>query len=206
MRKLRRAPCICALDRAVDFLFGGGEREIAKSAQFSWRLRHFQAAVTTRQICIVPHFNDHRRRMTRQEAASCVSRSSGRHDEMTPLSSILSSTEVSRNSPIGSWQARRLLVWRPRSFYTNLVTRWLRALSGCLSSRLRSSSLAASLKWKATPKAPTPELLMALAGPAVSVVLGFCFLALAALSSSAAPHEYYGVLNYLGVLGRHQSG
>ncbi|HVV33096.1 MAG TPA: M50 family metallopeptidase [Vitreimonas sp.] len=56
------------------------------------------------------------------------------------------------------------------------------------------------------PKAPTPELLMALAGPAVSVVLGFCFLALAALSSSAAPHEYYGVLNHLGVLGRHQSG
>jgi CBS domain-containing protein len=50
------------------------------------------------------------------------------------------------------------------------------------------------------PKAPIAELLMALAGPAVSVVLGFCFLALAGLFPSASTHEYYGVLNYLGVL------
>jgi CBS domain-containing protein len=50
------------------------------------------------------------------------------------------------------------------------------------------------------PKAPVAELLMAVAGPIVSVALGFGFLALAGLISPSAPPEYQGVLHYLGVL------
>lgn len=50
-------------------------------------------------------------------------------------------------------------------------------------------------------KAPVAELLMALAGPAVSVVLGFGFLALAgAVPAAAAQTEIAGVLEYLGIL------
>lgn len=50
------------------------------------------------------------------------------------------------------------------------------------------------------PKAPLTELLMAIAGPIVSVLLGLAFLALAALVPPTAPPEYAGVLHYLGVL------
>jgi Zn-dependent protease len=50
------------------------------------------------------------------------------------------------------------------------------------------------------PKAPLAELLMAVAGPIVSVLLGIGFLAVAGLVPPAAPPEYQGVLHYLGVL------
>lgn len=50
------------------------------------------------------------------------------------------------------------------------------------------------------PKAPTVELLIALAGPVVSVILGFSFFAFAGLFPHASPNEYYDVLNYLGTL------
>ena len=50
------------------------------------------------------------------------------------------------------------------------------------------------------PKAPRAELLMAVAGPLVSAVLGFAFLALGNLLEPFAPREYSGVLHYLGVL------
>ena len=50
------------------------------------------------------------------------------------------------------------------------------------------------------PKAPKVELLMAVAGPIVSVILGFTFLGLASLLPSAAAPAYEGVLNYLGML------
>jgi Zn-dependent protease/CBS domain-containing protein len=50
------------------------------------------------------------------------------------------------------------------------------------------------------PKAPLAELLMAVAGPLVSVALGFTFFALGDLSAPFAPREYSGVLHYLGVL------
>lgn len=49
------------------------------------------------------------------------------------------------------------------------------------------------------PKAPMAELVMAAAGPLVSVALGVAFWALAALLA-AAPAEVHGVLHYLGVL------
>lgn len=50
------------------------------------------------------------------------------------------------------------------------------------------------------PKAPVAELLMAVAGPIVSVILGIGFLALADLFPPTAPAQYAGVLHYLGVL------
>jgi Zn-dependent protease/predicted transcriptional regulator len=53
---------------------------------------------------------------------------------------------------------------------------------------------------EAEPRAPLAELLMALAGPIVSVVLGAAFLFLAGLIPAEAPPEYAGVLHYLGVL------
>jgi Zn-dependent protease/CBS domain-containing protein len=50
------------------------------------------------------------------------------------------------------------------------------------------------------PKAPLAELCMAVAGPLVSVALGFVFIALGDLVGPGAPREYAGVLHYLGVL------
>lgn len=50
------------------------------------------------------------------------------------------------------------------------------------------------------PKAPLAELLMAVAGPIASVLLGIGFLVLAGLVPPTAPPEYQGVLHYLGVL------
>lgn len=50
------------------------------------------------------------------------------------------------------------------------------------------------------PKAPRAELLMALAGPLVSVLLGLGFSALAAVLAASAPPEYHAVLSYLGTL------
>jgi Zn-dependent protease/predicted transcriptional regulator len=53
---------------------------------------------------------------------------------------------------------------------------------------------------EAEPPAPLAELLMAVAGPIVSVLLGAAFLLLAGLIPAEAPPEYEGVLHYLGVL------
>lgn len=53
---------------------------------------------------------------------------------------------------------------------------------------------------EAEPRAPLAELLMAVAGPIVSVLLGSVFLLLAWLIPAEAPPEYAGVLHYLGVL------
>ena len=50
------------------------------------------------------------------------------------------------------------------------------------------------------PKAPRAELFMALAGPLVSVALGFGFSLLANLLEGSAPTEYHAVLHYLGTL------
>jgi Zn-dependent protease len=50
------------------------------------------------------------------------------------------------------------------------------------------------------PKAPVAELLMAIAGPLVSVVLGVLFGALGDLVPASASPEFAGVLHYLGVL------
>lgn len=50
------------------------------------------------------------------------------------------------------------------------------------------------------PRAPLGELFMAVAGPLVSVVLGFAFLASASLLPQSAPPEFGGVLHYLGIL------
>jgi Zn-dependent protease/CBS domain-containing protein len=50
------------------------------------------------------------------------------------------------------------------------------------------------------PKAPVAELLMALAGPLVSVALGLAFFYLGGVAEPAAPTEYHAVLHYLGVL------
>jgi Zn-dependent protease/predicted transcriptional regulator len=50
------------------------------------------------------------------------------------------------------------------------------------------------------PKAPLAELLMAVAGPLVSVALAFAFLGLGAALPVAAPAEYGVVLHYLGTL------
>jgi Zn-dependent protease len=53
---------------------------------------------------------------------------------------------------------------------------------------------------EAEPRAPLAELLMAVAGPIVSVVLGSAFLLLAGFIPAEAPPEYASVLHYLGVL------
>lgn len=50
------------------------------------------------------------------------------------------------------------------------------------------------------PKAPKTELLMAVAGPLVSVALGVGFLSASTLFPAATLPEYHGVLHYLGVL------
>jgi|CXWL01.1.fsa_nt_gi Zn-dependent protease len=50
------------------------------------------------------------------------------------------------------------------------------------------------------PKAPRAELFMALAGPLVSVALGFGFSLLANFLEGSAPTEYHAVLHYLGTL------
>ncbi|MGE0662179.1 MAG: site-2 protease family protein [Hyphomonadaceae bacterium] len=50
------------------------------------------------------------------------------------------------------------------------------------------------------PRAPLAELLMAVAGPIVSVLLGAACLLLAGFVPADAPPEYAGVLHYLGVL------
>lgn len=50
------------------------------------------------------------------------------------------------------------------------------------------------------PKAPVAELLMAAAGPAVSVLLGLGFFALANAFPPPAPTQYHAVLHYLGML------
>lgn len=50
------------------------------------------------------------------------------------------------------------------------------------------------------PKAPRAELFMALAGPLVSVALGFGFSSLANFLEGSAPTEYHAVLHYLGTL------
>jgi CBS domain-containing protein len=53
---------------------------------------------------------------------------------------------------------------------------------------------------EAEPKTPLVELLMAVAGPLVSVLLGFGFSALANALPVATPREYHAVLHYLGML------
>ncbi|GIK49822.1 MAG: putative zinc metalloprotease Rip3 [Alphaproteobacteria bacterium] len=50
------------------------------------------------------------------------------------------------------------------------------------------------------PKAPMAELLMALAGPLVSVALGFGFAALANILPANAPTEFHAVAHYLSML------
>lgn len=53
---------------------------------------------------------------------------------------------------------------------------------------------------EAEPRAPLAELLMAVAGPIVSVALGSAFLLVAGFIPAGAPPEYAGVLHYLGML------
>jgi len=53
---------------------------------------------------------------------------------------------------------------------------------------------------EAEPKAPVAELCMAVAGPLVSVGLGFGFVLLGDIAAQGAPQEFAGVLHYLGVL------
>lgn len=50
------------------------------------------------------------------------------------------------------------------------------------------------------PRSPWAELIMAIAGPLVSVALGIIFLAASGIASNAAPQEVVGVLEYLGTL------